>query len=97
MNYKTLLGAINILPPTGSYDGSGIIQQTPISPVEETPSESTPSDKEVIVSPTGGEDYSKYNAATGEQAIDKEESSFNPTLILGVLAVAYFLFIKKKK
>ena len=101
MNYKTLLGAT---APTvvSSYDGSGIVQNptnvditNPADRVEVKPNGSEAnvdtSGAEVPVDPTGGNPSGESTDSAAE------DTRFNPTLILGVLAVAYFIFIKKKK
>jgi hypothetical protein len=98
MSYKTFLGATQVVQ---SYDGSGVSygSATNVSPVDEDPKESPAKPKdEVSEGPTGGEDYSEQNKGGGgdEGAKPPTDTSFNPTIILGILAVAYFLFKKKK-
>ena len=96
MSYKTFLGATQVVQ---SYDNSGVSPtSTIISPVDEGPEESVKpkgsevnNTDEIIVDPTGG-DYKPKD----EETPDDNKSSFSPTLIIGILAVAYFLFKKKK-
>jgi|GEM_PF-1339776 len=98
MSYKTFLGATQVVQ---SYDGSGVSvgSGTNVSPIDEDPKESPAKPRdEVAEGPTDGVDYSEQNKGGGsdEGAKPPEEKSFNPTIILGILAVAYFLFKKKK-
>jgi hypothetical protein len=99
MSYKTFLGATAVVQ---SYDGSGVSYGSGtaanVSPVDEDPKESPAKPKdEVAEGPTGGEDYSEQNSEGGNyKPKDDDKSSFNPTIIIGILAIAYFLFKKKK-
>lgn len=99
MSYKTFLGATAVVQ---SYDGSGVSYGSGaaanVSPVDEDPKESPAKPKdEVSEGPTGGEDYSEQNKGGGDEgAKPPTDTSFNPTIIIGILAVAYFLFKKKK-
>jgi hypothetical protein len=100
MSYKTFLGATAVVQ---SYDNSGINPtSTIISPVDNQPKDSFPSDgtpvtdefikpQDVVATGEGG-DYRPKD----EETPDDNKSSFSPTLIIGILAIAYFLFKKKK-
>lgn len=99
MSYKTFLGAALPSGSTPSYDGSGVIQPSNASftPDNVPPAESVntnPSGGEVITDPAdfGGKVVDPYeNANTGEQSI------VSPLVLIGILALSYFVVYGKKR
>lgn len=95
MSYKTFLGATQVVQ---SYDNSGINpSSTIISPVDEGPKDSIPNDGTQVTDEFIKPSDVVVNENTGDEgAKPPTDTSFNPTIIIGILAVAYFLFKKKK-
>lgn len=94
MSYKTFLGATAVVQ---SYDNSGINPtSTIISPVDNQPKDSFPSDGTQVTDEFIKPQDVVVTENTDDESKPPTDTSFNPTIIIGILAVAYFLFKKKK-